>query len=149
MSATAKTMISDLYEEEREAALSNYYDSKQLAFSIRIDARTAAILEGVAKRFGKSRNSIVAEILRTESEVMWDELEQKDRFLVAKHGDVILEKADEDNPTLLTAHERKMLLLKHGDNLDYQALSEVDQEIENQIEEEGIKNAMEKWSDNQ
>lgn len=147
MSQTAKSMISDLYEEERDAALRNYYDSKQQAFSIRIDARTAAILEGIAKRFGKSRNSIVADLLRLDAETMWDELEQKDRFLVAEHGDSILQKVDSENATLLTPQERKKLLMQEK-KPDYQAIAEVEQEIEDQIEEEGIKKAMDEMGMN-
>lgn len=144
MPSTGKNMISDLYEEERDAALKDYYDSKQQAFSIRIDARTAAILEGVAKRFGKSRNSILADILRIEAETMWDELEQKDRFLVAENGDVLLEKVGADNPTLLTPKERKMRILKgKEEDIDYAELAEIDNLIDQQTEEEGIRKAEE------
>lgn len=122
MPSPAERMIEDLYEEEQNAALQTYHESKLQAFSIRIDARTAAIIEGIAKRFGKSRNAIVSELLWSDAETMWGNLKQEDRFLVAEHGDSLLQKLNADISTLLTPKERKMKKEKASKSEDQKEL---------------------------
>lgn len=55
--------------------------------SVRLDDITASIIDGLAFRFGKSRNSIICEMLNHDALEALQALNPKDRLLVAEAGD--------------------------------------------------------------
>lgn len=78
------------YEYEKENALLEHQaweSSFNVPFSIRLDGLTASIIDGLAVRFGTSRNSIIGDMLKADAMEALQDLKPEDRVKVAEFGD--------------------------------------------------------------
>lgn len=78
------------HEYEKEDAITEeqlYESTFFVPVTIRLDATTASILDGLAARFGQSRNSIASEFLKNDALEAFQSLRPKDRLKVAEVGD--------------------------------------------------------------
>lgn len=98
--STGQMFIDSEYAKEDEKEIQAFEESLNHAVSIRIPVRTVALLDGLAKRFGISRNAVVSDFLFQDVEDAFKALKAKDRLMVAEVADEVQNSLYEKNDAI-------------------------------------------------